>query len=128
MNNEHYIGGEPNPYVYVGNYGDVNYMEYGGQFIWRNDGRKCWRGVVAEPLDSGGWNIWEFELDYSDMLVDGWIDRAAIASYCGSNNDIDIVVGAISYYGENELTGGYVNGTIYNHDDAIELLRVKGVK
>lgn len=103
------------------NYGDVNALEHGGDFIKKDSDYpldKCYYYVkVINMYNACGEDGYRVEEGYID-LNDSWIDWHAVETTCDvSDRDEIKVIDAVSYYGMEEF-----NGETYNFDDETEVL------
>ncbi|ARQ95175.1 hypothetical protein FLAPJACK_264 [Bacillus phage Flapjack] len=103
------------------NYGDVNALEHGGDFIKKDSDYpldKCYYYVkVINMYNACGEDGYRVEEGYID-LNDSWIDWNAVETTCDvSDRDEIKVIDVVSYYGMEEF-----NGETYNFDDETEVL------
>lgn len=116
------------------NYGDVNFLTYGGCLVDSDHSDTEFRIIYLRPYDDG-------DPDHDDLyqcaeitvdITDSWIDKKQVMSFIGMTENefdpIEFAIGCIDYYGPENFgadgSWGYQKDWRYmTRDDIKEVLR-----
>jgi hypothetical protein len=103
--------------------GDVNPIQHGGAWIQKLS-EDQFRIIKIEPCQNRVDYAYLYDVDVD--LSDSWIEKASVRSFCDAQDDYQLALGCLDYYGS--VNFGQSEDIYLTHGEAVEWLKYRDIE